>query len=189
MARGYEIPTLTGERVALRPIEPEENGQAHRWLMAADPLLQTCRPVTLRSVASVLREPEGRGGPSAARIAVVLRVNDALIGRVRYFDLNPRNRSAEIGYLIAPESRGKGFGREAVGLLLRFLFHGLGLNKAYAQTGAFNLPSIRMLESIGFHRDAVLREHHFYEGRFQDDHIYSLLAREWKERPAPGDSK
>ncbi|MBD3160848.1 MAG: GNAT family N-acetyltransferase, partial [Candidatus Eisenbacteria bacterium] len=104
-----------------------------------------------------------------------------------YFDLNARNRSAEIGYLIAPESRGKGLGREAVGLLLQFLFNGLGLNKVYAQTGAFNIPSIRLLETLGFQRDAVLREHHLYEGRLHDDYVYSLLVREWRERRGAGD--
>ena len=54
------------------------------------------------------------------------------------------------------------------------------INKLYCQTGAFNEPSIRLLERLGLHRDAILREHHELDGKLWDDYIYSILRREWK---------
>jgi RimJ/RimL family protein N-acetyltransferase len=111
-----------------------------------------------------------------------------LIGHVTYFDLNFRNRSVEIGYLLAPAARGKGFAREAIALLLGYLFGGLGLNKVYAQTASSNTASTKMLEALGFQRDGVLRQHHMEDGELRDDFVYSILLSEWRARGADGGS-
>jgi RimJ/RimL family protein N-acetyltransferase len=182
MPASYEIPSLTGDRVALRPIEPEEEIVVHRWVMESDLLRQTCRPPIHRSLAG-LAAMRRRRGMEATRgdFAIVLRGTGTLIGRIRYFDLNLRNRSVEIGYILSPDARGKGFAHEAITLLTGYLFEGMGMNKVYAQTASFNADSIKLLESLGFRRDAVLREHHLYRGVFHDDYVYSILAREWAE--------
>jgi ribosomal-protein-alanine N-acetyltransferase len=179
MPANYEIPPLTGELVALRPIEPEEEATAHQWVLQSDLLTQTCRPPVHRSPAARGERRQRRPADTTrGDFAIILRGEGTLVGRIRYFDLNFRSRSAELGYVIAPDARGKGFAREAVSLLAGYLFRGLGLNKVHAQTAAFNESSIKLLESLGFQRDAVLREHHLYEGHLHDDYIYSLLRRE-----------
>jgi RimJ/RimL family protein N-acetyltransferase len=181
MPANYEIPSLTGDRVALRPIEPEEEAIVHRWVMESDLLTQTCRPPVHRSLASVASRRRRRGAETTrGDFAIIMRGTETLVGRIRYFDLNHRNRSAEIGFILAPDARGKGFAREAVNLLVGYLFKGLGLNKVYAQTASFNAASIKLLEAAGFRRDAVLREHHLYQGVLHDDHLFSILAREWE---------
>lgn len=181
MANGYEIPALTGTRVSLRPMEPQEAAVAHQWVLESDPLGMTCRVPSLASLSDVI-EARSRPEPAAqGTLGIVLRGTGTLVGRIRFFDVNPRNRSCEIGYITAPGARGKGYAREAVGLLLGYLFDGLGLNKVSAQTGAFNAPSIRLLEALGFQKDAVLREHHLLGGVLHDDLVYSILAREWRE--------
>jgi ribosomal-protein-alanine N-acetyltransferase len=183
MAAGYEIPSLAGSRVALRPIEPQEMGLIQQWYLECDPLAQTCRVPGLGSIDRAIRSA-GERAPSAGEgdLAIVLRATGTIVGRIRFFDVNPRNRSCEIGYIAAPGARGKGYAREGVAVLLDYLFDGLGLNKVQAQTGAFNATSIRLLESLGFSRDAVLREHHLYKAVLHDDFIYSVLALEWRAR-------
>lgn len=189
MSDKYEIPSLTGDRVALRPLEPEEESVTRRWTLESDPLKQTCRPPVLRSLARAGRD-RARRRPDATRgsFAVILRGTGTLIGHITYFDLNFRNRSAEIGYLLAPAARGKGFARDAVSLLLGYLFGGLGLNKVCAQTASSNTPSTKLLEALGFHRDGVLREHHLQDGELQDDFVYSILLSEWRKRKVDGGS-
>ncbi len=183
MAPGYEIPSLAGARVALRPIEPQEMGLIQQWYLECDPLTQTCRVPNLAPIDRAIRNAGERApAPTEGDLGIVLRGTGALVGRIRFFDLNPRNRSCEIGYITAPGARGQGYAREGVAVLLDYLFDGLGLNKVQAQTGAFNATSIRLLESLGFSRDAVLREHHLYRGVLHDDHVYSTLAREWRGR-------
>ena len=178
----YEIPSLTGERVALRPLEPEEQGQIQRWAFESDLLTQTCHPPVVRSIAHTVHErARRRPEPTRGSFAVIMRGTGTLIGRVTYYELNFRNRSAEIGYLLAPAARGKGFAREAVSLLLGYLFDGLGLNKVYAQTASINNASTKLLEALRFHRDGVLREHHLQGGIRHDDFLYSILVSEWRK--------
>jgi [ribosomal protein S5]-alanine N-acetyltransferase len=102
------------------------------------------------------------------------------IGRFDYFDLNVRNRSAEFGYTVNPKFRRLGFGRKMLITAINYLFLNINLNKLYCQTAAFNIASIKLLEKLNFHQDAVLREHHELDGIFWDDLIYSILQREWK---------
>jgi ribosomal-protein-alanine N-acetyltransferase len=100
-------------------------------------------------------------------------------GRFFYFDVNPRNRSAEFGYSVNPKLRNQGIGTQMLTLAISRIFATTDLNKLYCQTGAFNLPSIRLLEKLGFQRDGVLREHHELNGQLWDDYLYALLRHEW----------
>jgi RimJ/RimL family protein N-acetyltransferase len=97
------------------------------------------------------------------------------IGRIRFFGLNTLNRSAELGLLIDPDERRKGYGGEAVRILARYLFRFRGLNKVYAQTSEKNVAACKLLEGAGFRRDGVLRHHYFSENEFSNGHLYSLL--------------
>lgn len=139
----------------------------------------TCRPIRLRSreeklklYQSALDEPN--------TVILGLRTSDGrhLIGKLTASDWNPRNRSMEIGYYLCREWRGKGYMRCALQTFCRRLFVDQGCNKVMAQTGAFNLSSIRLLELCGFRRDGVLRQHHEKDGILYDDFLYSLLADE-----------
>jgi ribosomal-protein-alanine N-acetyltransferase len=62
---------------------------------------------------------------------------------------------------------------------ISYLFDHLGLNKIYCQTAEFNIPSIKILQKLEFHRDAILREHHELEGKLFDDFVFSLLRNDW----------
>jgi RimJ/RimL family protein N-acetyltransferase len=135
----------------------------------------TCRPVV-----NGVRIP-----PAAINNIYAVFVDNVSepVGKFSYFDLNPRNRSAEFGYVIHPDMRGRGLGKQMLQACISQIFQATDLNKLYCQTGAFNLPSIKLLEHLGFHRDGVLREHHELDGVLHDDCIYSLLRREWEVQP------
>lgn len=102
------------------------------------------------------------------------------VGRFRYFDINPRNRSAEFGYTINPKLRNQGMGTKMLITAINYLLATTELNKLYCQTAAFNIASVKLLDKLGFHRDGILREHHELDGKLWDDYIYSILRSEWK---------
>jgi len=56
------------------------------------------------------------------------------------------------------------------------------LNKLYGQTGEFNQAAVGLLKKLGFHRDAVLRQHHELDGGLYDDYVFSILREEWLSR-------
>lgn len=102
-------------------------------------------------------------------------------GKITMFDYNQRNRSAEFGYYIPEENRGKGIGKIMIKQFLDTLFNDntLYLHKLYATTASGNEPSIKILEWLSFNLDGRLREHYWVEGYIQDQLHYSILRKEW----------
>ena len=78
-----------------------------------------------------------------------------------------------------PECRGLGYGTEATCLMLDFAFESLNLNRV--QLGVFvdNEAGIRAYEKAGFTREGVAREHSFAGGRYVDQAVYAILARDY----------
>jgi RimJ/RimL family protein N-acetyltransferase len=107
---------------------------------------------------------------------------DRAAGWVSLFDFNARNRSAEFGYGVLRPLRGRGIGKRMLTEAFDHFFATTNLNKLHCQTASFNRPSVKLLEHLGLHRDAVLREHHELDGRLYDDYVFSVLRREWLER-------
>jgi len=155
-----------------------------KWIVESNPESTTCRPAGDTDLEEMKRRFRERlDGETAGHFAVRRIVDEVLVGREANFDLNSRNRSAEIGYLVGTEFRGRGYAHQAVWLLLRRLFENLNLNKAMAQTGEFNTESIAVLQKPGFNQDGRLRQHHPVDGKIYDDLFYSKLRDEFN----PGD--
>ena len=150
--------------------------RARIWRQAQPLETMTCRPVTPQG---------GRVAPSERCVTCVasLEHGGEPLGRFTLFDFNPRNRSAEFGYLIDPDQRGKGFGHQMIAACLDGWFRAGTLNKLYCQTAAFNEASWRALERLGLSRDGILRRHHELDGHLWDDYLYSLLRDEWTVAP------
>lgn len=158
--------------------------------MAATQWNDTCRleERTCRPVAHGVRLP-----PTDRKLNLVFfekGITEA-VGRVQCFDFNSRNRSAEFGYCVNPLFRGRGVGRRMLIMAITDIFEREGLNKLYCQTAEFNVASVRLLESLGMHRDGILREHHELDGKLWNDFVYSILQPEWQKAiiPGPTDAK
>jgi ribosomal-protein-alanine N-acetyltransferase len=150
------------------------------WFLQSEPPRLTCRPLgDSDAPAMIERFRKIFDGEKGQQFGVRRKEDDLLVGRVTYFDLNPRNRSAEIGYLIAPEFRGQGYAGEALSLLLEYLFSELHLNKVTAQTAEFNKESVELLRKLGFKQDGRLRDHHVLDDEYYDDLVFSILAGEF----------
>ncbi|MER6944343.1 GNAT family protein [Nonomuraea sp. NPDC000554] len=88
-------------------------------------------------------------------------------GRVSYY--------WEIGLILAPGFRGKGYGTRAQQLLVRYLFDHSPVNRIQAATEITNVAEQRALEKAGFTREGVLRGIGFRAGEWRDGVLYSIL--------------
>ena len=79
------------------------------------------------------------------------------IGCIDLFDLDVRSRRAAIGMYIAPEERGKGYGRKALLQLVKYAFGFLGLAQLYIVVGIDNQACIRLFRSLNFEQSGVPR--------------------------------
>ena len=86
----------------------------------------------------------------------------------------------EIGYMITPDHRGKGFASEAVTMMVDFLFLDKEWQRIQAIIAEENVASKRVLEKNGFQKEGVIRKAIFGLGRYWDVSLYSILREEWK---------
>lgn len=100
---------------------------------------------------------------------------EKLIGTVGLWRLIKENYRAEIGYMLLPEFWRKGLTNEAVLQVLDFGFNELKLHSVEARITPLNIASAKILENTGFIREAYFKEDFFFNGKFEDTAIYSLL--------------
>ena len=107
--------------------------------------------------------------------AITIKGDPRLIGVIGHYRIQKENYRAEIGYMILPEYNGKGIVTEAVREAVKYGFDVMKLHSIEAVIEPGNLASAKVLEKNGFIKEAHLKENEFYDGRFIDSVIYSLL--------------
>jgi RimJ/RimL family protein N-acetyltransferase len=80
---------------------------------------------------------------------------------------------AELGYWIAKNYRCRGLATAAVGAMVRYAFHELGLKRIEATSFSHNLASHRVLEKAGFVREGFLAAYHLKNGILIDAYMFS----------------
>lgn len=108
--------------------------------------------------------------------AITLKGDDKMIGNVALWRLDLPNYRAEIGYVLHPEQQGKGIMLEAAEAIIHYGFYEMQLHSIEANINPGNIASQRLLERIGFEKEAYFKENYYYDGRFLDSAIYSLLT-------------
>ena len=115
----------------------------------------------------------------AARFVIVTK-EGAKIGSIGHYFIQP-SRLMEIGYDIIPSERGKGYGTEAVQIMIDYLFLSKDIVRIQAVTNVDNIPSQRVLEKAGFMREGTLRKVSHARQEWGDAYVYSVLREGWKE--------
>jgi len=78
---------------------------------------------------------------------------------------------------------GKGYGRDAMALVLGYAFRELNLHRVQLTVFEYNERAIRLYEKVGFRREGVYREFMQREGRRYDMYLYGILRSEWEASP------
>lgn len=108
-----------------------------------------------------------------------LRNND-LIGYTNINNIDLRNLKAEWGGTLIGNKDyiGKGYGKEASSLMLRFLFDQYPIHKCYSYCLEEHPSTPIMFEALGFRKEGLLRDEVFKNGEFKNLLIYSILREE-----------
>ena len=107
--------------------------------------------------------------------AITLKGNPKLIGIIGHYRIRPEHFRAEIGYMLLPEYQGKGIISEAINEVVNYGFEVMQLHSIEAIIDPENFASEKVLQKNGFVKEAHLKENEFYDGRFLDTVIYSIL--------------
>jgi RimJ/RimL family protein N-acetyltransferase len=110
-----------------------------------------------------------------------IEINNEIVGMVSLFNINYKNKNAELGYWIGKPFRGKGYATEAAKLIIDFGFKKLGFIRIFAKLNHENAESAKVLERLGFKYEGRLRKHRFQNGRYCDELRYGLLEEEFND--------
>lgn len=171
---------LKGDKIRLRPIEPEDVREVYR--MVNDPeIFGEFDVFQLASWGEVEKWFKESVRPDEFTVFIVEENRTkAMVGIAVYYTVHPVMQNLEIGFQIRSGSeRNKGYGTEAVKLLLEYLFSTRDVKRIQATTDVENKAAQRVLEKNGFKREGRLRKALFRRGEFHDAYIYSVLREEW----------
>jgi len=102
----------------------------------------------------------------------------AKIGEIGHFMFG---KLLEIYYYLLTSERGKGYGTEAIMIMVDYLFLSRELMRVQAMPDVSNIASQRVLEKAGFTKEGIIRKSGFNRGKWCDDCLCSILREEWKE--------
>ncbi|MHC2998369.1 GNAT family N-acetyltransferase [Microbacterium sp. HJ5] len=181
----WEFRPLRGERITLDPLRDPDDLDALAALQG-DPgvcryLLHEARPrdevakiLTRDAAATRLDEKDSYLQPA-------IRDEDGAFIGTMYLNLaSLDDRTAEIGWIIAPHAQGRGYATEAARVLLDLAFGELGLHRVYAELDPRNTASVRICERLGMRHEAHHLEHMWLKGEWTDTGHYAILEREWR---------
>ncbi|HUH97769.1 MAG TPA: GNAT family protein [Anaerolineales bacterium] len=177
---------LKGPHLSLRPIQDKDWPTVEEWGQSREALWGPFQRFQLDHVP-LLQQAYRQTGllkRESGMLLIETLEDGQVIGYVRY-TLIPYPDSdlpqPEIGFGIALASaRGKGYAKEAVQLLVDYLFSGYPAERIGAFTESENTPARKVMESLGFQREGTLRRALFRDGQWRDICIYGLLRGEWK---------
>ncbi len=110
--------------------------------------------------------------------AVELSDSHRVIGNV-YCGIRAFN-AREVGYIINKDDQGNGYAAEALSVVAAETFQN-GVHRVYAECDPRNTASWKLLEKVGFHREAHFRRNVFYhrdensEPIWKDTFVYAML--------------
>ena len=109
---------------------------------------------------------------------IVEKHSNNFIGYFGFWRMIPEHCRAEIGYALKPEYWGRGYMYETINRMVRFGFKNMNLHSIEANVNPDNDKSKKVLEKIGFKKEAYFRENYLFNNRFLDSIIYSLLEKD-----------
>lgn len=168
---------LKGERVTLRPVREDDLPEMYRWRIVLEDWANTTDVPPYAMTWETFLE---RGRKIAAQadngVEMAVEVTGVLVGRATLFGFDTYTRSCEIGIALAPEHRGKGYGRETLRLLVDFAFRHRNMHRVHLSTLATNEPALRCYRAAGFVEEGRRRESAWVDGTYVDEVLMSVLS-------------
>lgn len=170
--------TLRGNQIYLRAIEPEDLSFLHEvenderiWELS-----HTQTPYS-RYVLKQYLENAHQDIYEAKQLRLVISdLEDHSIGLIDLFDFDFKNRRAGVGILIKElEDRQRGFGREALQLLIDYSFSHLHLHQLYCNINEDNQASVNLFVQLGFEIVGKKRDWNFTGSTYKNEYLLQLI--------------
>lgn len=102
-----------------------------------------------------------------------------LVGNLGLFGARPKDRCATIAIALSREHLGRGYGTDAMRVIVDYAFREVGLHRVQLEVAPYNLARLRAYEKAGFVEEVRRRSSVFHDGRWYDEVLMSILDHEW----------
>lgn len=167
-----------GKKVKLRGLKMEDVEPAYQYMCDPEVLLNISPgipyPMTLE------REKQWFESQIAMKDTYNFAIEDIetglYIGGCGINKVDWKNRVATVGIYIGDKDfREKGYGTEAMKLLIDFIFNEMNINRIQLFVFSFNERAIRSYKKVGFIEEGILKQSVFRNGRYYDEIVMSIL--------------
>lgn len=173
------IPEIETDRLVLRQVRPSDADdvfylRSHPQLMHFIPRpMAARREDALELIEKFAYFAERNEG---INWAITRKGEDKLIGVIGYVRIQPAYHRAEVGYLLHDGYHGQGIMREALSAVLQHGFDVYRFHSVEAIIDPANTASEKVLTGTGFVQEGYFREASYWNGRFSDIKVFSMLT-------------
>jgi len=187
-AFAYGDSILVGERVRLRGLRDEDLTTLAGWEMDPGRMATSSnRVVPPSESAAKERIAKWCANDNDDLGFAIETIEDPqiLVGNVGLFGARPKDRCATIGIGLGREHIGRGYGTDAMHVIVDYGFREMGLHRIQLAVAPFNPAGIRAYEKAGFIEEGRRRDSVWHDGRWYDEVMMSVLDHEWAAHRAP----
>lgn len=175
---------LETERLIIRPISLNDKNEIFEYRSDAETnKYQGWIPKNIDDVETFIGkisknidEPE-----TWFQFVIIKRENHKIIGDlgIHFYDFD--NKQVEIGCTLNKNFQNKGYATESLKKVIDFLFNELKKHRIISSIDPENKSSIRLVERIGFRKEAHFVKSLFLNGKWVDDLIFALIEKDWEK--------
>lgn len=177
------FPTINTERLILREFAETDLDEMYKQRTnklvrkyVAKPL-DPNKEFTLNMIRGVIQSFKDKTGLSWI---IEHKATGKFMGSFGFWNIMLAHGRAEVGYSINPEYWQQGYMTEVLKTCLPIGFEKAGIHSVMACVNPENIGSIKVLEKMGFVKEAHHREDWYYDGKFYDTAVYGLLENDLK---------
>lgn len=172
---------LVGDRIYLSPRSIDDVEKFTEWMndfQVTDYIGRSGQLTSLDSERKYLEE----NIDSDATFSIVTINDDKLIGTVSLERINYIHRTATLGIFIGDkEYLSKGYGTEAIRLILDYGFNYMNLYNVKLNLLSFNERALKCYKKCGFKETGKIRKNKFINGKYYDTICMDILRDEFTE--------
>lgn len=114
--------------------------------------------------------------------AIALKNSNELVGIISIDTISFNNKRFSIAYGIRDKYRGNNYAYDASLYLIDYIFSNFDMHRLELAHNTNNVASQKIIEKLGAKLEGIARESKYYDNKFIDRKIYSILKQEWLER-------
>lgn len=173
---------LETERLIIRPINIDNKNEIFEYRSDAETnKYQGWIPKTIDDVETFIGKISKQMNEPGTwfQFVIIEKETQKVVGDLGIHFFDSENKQVEIGCTLNKKFQNKGYATESVKRVIDYLFKELNKHRIITSIDPNNENSIRLVERIGFRKEAHFVESLFINGKWVDDLIYALIEKDW----------